>query len=341
MSRRASSVKPLPNPQSTAQWPWQFTLRDWRQILRRVFTEVGNDNVGVVAAGVAFFSLLAVFPLITACLSIYGYFADPVGAQEMLLKVSGVLPQEAWNLLNAQITAVVDQPNAKLGLGIAVGLLVALYSAGAGIRAIMRAMNIAYGEVESRGFAKFYALAGTMTLSMVLFVWIALAVIIGVPALLMLLTLEGAAAAATKAMPWVLLVGLFGFASGVLYRFGPSRRPAKKRWIYPGIIFTTFSWLLISAGFSFFVSKFGSYNATYGSLSAVIVLLMWFWLTAFVVIIGAELNAEMERQTSVDTTRGPDRPMGRRGAVVADFNAAKPAADPADSAGGGAQSPHL
>lgn len=339
MSRHAPYVKPRPNPQSGAEWPWQFSRRDWRQIFIRVFKEIGNDNVGVVAAGVAFFSLLAVFPLITACLSIYGYFADPADAQAMLAKVSAVLPRDAWVLLNDQITTVVNQPNASLGVGIALGLLIALYSAGAGIRAIMRAMNIAYGEVETRGFAKFYALAGTMTLSMVLFVWVALAVIIGVPALLTLLSLEGVAALATRAMPWMLLVGLFAFASGILYRFGPSRRPAKKRWVYPGIIFTTISWLLISAGFSYFVSRFGSYNATYGSLSAVIVLLMWFWLTAFIVIVGAEINAEMERQTHVDTTRGPARPFGKRGAVVADFDARNPKADPANVVIENAQKP--
>lgn len=322
-------IKPIPKPQSPVEWPWQFTLRDWQQISVRVMREVNNDNVGVIAAGVAFFSLLAIFPLITACLSIYGYFADPAKVQEMLLSVSGVMPGDAWVLLNDQITSVVQAPDAKLGIGIALGLMVALYSAGSGIRAIMRAMNVAYGEVESRGFAKFYALAASMTLSTIVFLWVALAVIIGVPALLTVLKLDGLAALVTKALPWILLIGLFAFALGILYRFGPSRRPAKKRWVYPGIIFTSAMWLLMSAGFSFFVSNFGSYNATYGSLGAVIILLIWFWLTAFVVIVGAELNAEMERQTSVDTTRGPDRPAGKRGAVVADFTSENPKPDDA------------
>lgn len=324
---KSISEKLGPHPQSTANWPWQFTLRDWVQILRRIFIEVGDDNVSVVAAGVAFFSLLAVFPLLTACLSIYGYFADPLDAQTMLMKISGLLPPDAWALLNDQITAVINQPKANLGLGIALGLLIALYSSGAGIRAVMRAMNIAYGEVETRGVTKFYAIAASMTVSMVVFVWVSLAVIIGVPALFKLLKLDGAAALATRAVPWVLLIALFAFASGVIFRFGPSRRPAKKRWVYPGIIFTTVSWLGLSAAFSFFVSNFASYNTTYGSLSAVIVLLMWFWLTAYVVIVGAEINAEMERQTIADTTRGPDRPIGERGAVVADFDARSPSAN--------------
>lgn len=339
MSRHSPRVKPIPSPQRAVNWPWQFSRREWWQIIRRVIAEVGNDNVGVIAAGVAFFSLLAVFPLITACLSIYGYFADPLEAQALLSDVSAVLPQDAWRLLNTQITSVASQPDAKLGLGIAIGLLIALYSAGAGIRAIMRAMNIAYGEVETRGIAKFYALAAAMTVSTIIFVWVALAVIIGVPAVLTLLKLEGVASLAARTLPWALLIALFGFSAGVLYRFGPARRPAKKRWVYPGIIFTTISWLALSAGFSVFVASFGRYNATYGSLSAVIVLLMWFWLTAYVVIVGAEINAEMERQTSVDTTRGPDRPLGQRGAVVADFNAQAPTPDPADVAVSKAQTP--
>ena len=332
-------IKPIPSPQSEVEWPWKFTLRDWRQILTRVAREVGNDNVGVIAAGVAFFCLLAIFPFITACLSIYGYFADPADVQNLLTSVSGLLPGEAWMLVNEQISSVVAQPDATLGLGIAIGLVVALYSAGAGIRAIMRAMNIAYGEVESRGVAKFYALAASMTLAAIIFLWVALAIIIGVPALLSIMRLDGLAEILTRALPWVLLIALFAFASGVLYRFGPSRRPAKKRWVYPGILFTTGMWLLMSAAFSFFVANFGRYNTTYGSLGAVIVLLIWFWLTAFVVIVGAELNAEMERQTSADTTRGPDRPAGKRGAVVADFTSKRPTPDAATIAGPDAQRP--
>jgi len=233
--------------------------------------------------------------------------------------VNSVLPQEAWEVLNRQITSVIMAPNAGLGLGIAIGFLIALWSAGSGIRAIMRAMNIAYGETETRNPAMFYALAASMTLSMIIFVWVALAVIIGVPALLHILKLDDAISVFSRILPWLLLISMFGFAAGILYRFGPSRRPAKKRWVFPGIVFTTLMWLTISFSFSKFVAAFGNYNAIYGSLSAVIILLIWFWLTAYTVIVGAELNAEMERHTTVDTTRGPDRPLGERGAAMADW----------------------
>lgn len=303
----------------TAHSPLDFSAGDWWIITRNTWEEIHVDNVAIIAAGVAFFTLLAIFPLITACLSLYGYFADPTEVQGLLNSVNGVLPADAWEVLNRQIVSVITAPSSGLGLGIAIGLLIALWSAGSGIRAIMRAMNIAYGERETRNLATFYAIAASMTLSMIIFVWIALAVIIGVPAVLHLLKLDDAIGLFSRFLPWLLLISMFGFASGVLYRFGPSRRPAKKRWVFPGIVFTTLTWLVISFGFSKFVSAFGNYNAIYGSLSAVIILLIWFWLTAYTVIVGAELNAEMERHTCVDTTRGPDRPIGERGAAMADY----------------------
>lgn len=243
-------------PQCAAEWPWQFSLQDWRQITVRVLREIGRDNVGVVAAGVAFFSLLAIFPLLTACLSIYGYFADPAQVQDLLLSVSGVMPGDAWVLLNDQITSVVQQPDAKLGVGIAAGLLIALYSAGSGIRAIMRAMNIAYGEVETRGFAKFYALAASMTLSLIIFLWTALAVIIGVPALLKVLSLDGTAALVTKVMPWVLLMGLFAFALGYSLPFWAKPPPRKKTLDLPRHYFYFCGVAHIIGGIFIFCCKF-------------------------------------------------------------------------------------
>ena len=302
-----------------ARSPWEFSARDWWAIIKRTWREIHDDNVTIVAAGVAFFTLLAIFPLITACLSIYAIFADPGQVENLTQGVNSVLPEQAWNILQAQIISVITAPNAGLGLGIAIGLMIALWSAGAGIRAVMRAMNIAYGEKETRSLATFYGIASSMTLAVIIFVWLSLAVIVGVPAFLALMKLEGLTVGISRAIPWLLLISVFAFSSGVLYRFGPSRRPAKKRWVMPGIIFTTVTWLVQSFAFSKFIAAFGNYNAVYGSLSAVIILLIWFWLTAYTVIVGAELNAEMERHTTVDTTRGPDRPLGQRGAAMADY----------------------
>lgn len=231
------------------------------------------------------------------------------------------MPGQAFDVIQNQIVTVVDAPNQAMGWGIAISLSVAIFSAGAGIRAMMRAMNIAYQEIEKRNFFVFYAYAILMTLGSFLVIWLSLLLIVGIPAALIFINLESSAEFAARSLPWLLLFAVFAFATGVMYRFGPSRRPAKKRWLSPGIILATTSWLLISYGFSKFVSEFGNYNATYGSLSAVVILLVWLWLTATVIIFGAELNSELERQTIADTTRGPARPLGRRGASVADFKA--------------------
>jgi len=308
-----------PDPQAHASSPLKMGLRDWRQVLGRVFKQINDDNVGIVAAGVAFFSLLAIFPLISAAVSVYGFFANPEDVYDLIASVSGVLPQEAWQVLNDEIMRLVTTPRQQLGWGIIISLLLALFSAGSGVRAVMRAMNIAYGEREDRHPFKFFLLATLMTVSMILFMGVALLIIIGVPWLLHFVKLDGAAAIMTRILPWCLLILMFSFASAILYLYGASRRPPKIRWVLPGVIFTTLAWLGISVGFSTFVTHMGRYDVTYGSLSAVIILLVWFWLTAMIVIMGAELNAELERQTVIDSTRGPNKPIGKRGAKMADF----------------------
>lgn len=317
-----SQIKPKHAGFCNHNSPHKFSIRDWWQVFKCVGREVGDDNVGVIAAGVAFFSMLAVFPLITACLSIYGLIADPVEVEQQLQAISGVMPEQAWAIIDTQLTAVVNAPLRGLGWGIVLGFAIALWSAGSGIRSMMRAMNVAYGEVEKRNFFKFYSLAISLTVSVTFFVWAALAVIVGVPAVLNFVRLEGAAQWMSIYMPWIILVLIFAFSTTVLYRIGPSRRQAKFRWVLPGVVLSTVLWVIVSFGFSQFVSEFGSYNKTYGGLSAAIILLIWFWLTAYVVILGAELNAELERHTLADTTRGPARPLGARGAAMADFKPA-------------------
>ncbi|MGB3457292.1 MAG: YihY/virulence factor BrkB family protein [Litorimonas sp.] len=299
--------------------PMGFTPREYAQIAARVFVQINKDNVPVVAAGVAFFALLSLAPLISASLSIYGYFADLSDVQGLANFLRPLMPESAWVIISDQIASVVSAPGEELSLRILVSLLFALYTAGAGIRAVLRAMNVAYGEDEKRSIPVFYLTAFLMTLGLFAFVYVALFVIIGVPAALAFLHLDETAALLSGALPWLLLLTVFMGGAGVVYRFGPSRRPPRKRWVVPGVLFTTVSWLAISWGFAFFVRNFGTYETTYGGLSAVIVLLLWFWLTAMTVIIGAELNAEMERQTLADTTRGPERPIGLRRARMADF----------------------
>ena len=300
--------------------PSDFAPGDWWQIVKRWAVQVNADNVSVAAAGVAFFSLLAIFPLLSAGLSLYGYFADPNDVRGLITEATDLLPAESRALVFDQVDAVLGAEREALGIGFLVSLGLALYSAGAGIRAMMRALNIAYGEVERRPFWQFYLTAFVFTLLTGVFFVFAFVAVVVVPAVVGFLPfMDAAARELARVLPFVAVVGVFFVACFTLYRFGPDRRPAKFRWLWPGCLFATLVWLVISWGFSRFVSEFGSYNATYGSIASVVVLLMWFFLTAFVVIMGAELNAEMERQTLLDSTRGPDRPLGRRGASMADF----------------------
>ena len=299
--------------------PLGFKPHEYGRIAARVFVQINRDNVPVVAAGVAFFALLSIFPLISASLSIYGYFADLSDIEGLASILRPLMPQSAWAIISNQITSVVSAPHSELSFRIVFSLVFALYTAGAGIRAVLRAMNVAYGEQEKRSVLQFYAVAFGMTLGMFAFVYLSLLIIIGIPAALAFLHLDRTASILAGSLPWIVLLTVFMLGSGIVYRFGPSRRIARKRWIVPGVLFTTVSWLVISWGFSFFVRNFGQYESTYGGISAVIILLLWFWLTAMIVIVGAELNAEMERQTLADTTRGESRPIGKRHARMSDF----------------------
>ena len=307
--------------QCDADSPWKYGLSDWFNVLKRTWKEAHHDNVSVIAAGVAFFSLLAVFPLITAALSTFSYFADPGDVKSIISTFASFLPEGAYKILNSQVNSVLSAPPLTASFGIVLSLGLAFISAGAGIRAMMRAMNVAYEEVETRNPLLFFLFGLLMTLGSLIFVWVSLFIIIGVTAILSHTSFEHSASFSTRTLPWLLLVTVFCFACGVMYRFGPSRRPARKRWVLPGIGFALSSWIMISFGFSKFVAYFGAYNETFGGITSVIVLLIWLWLTAMVVILGAELNSELERQTIADTTRGPCRPIGDRGAAMADFMA--------------------
>lgn len=305
--------------QCQVESPWKFSGSDWWQILKRTVLASKHDNINVIAAGVAFFSLLAVFPLISAALSVFSYFANPGDVDGIINAVASLMPGEALAIIDTQISSVLNADRSNAGLGIFISLTIAFFSAGAGIRAMMRAMNVAYEETENRNILIFYLYAAAMTLGSLVFVWASLCVIIGLPTALAFLRLEGATDILVRLLPWLLLIIIFCFACGVMYRFGPARRPARKRWVFPGIGFAMLSWLLISFSFSKFVQHFGNYNEIFGGLASVIILLIWLWLTANVVIIGAQLNSEMERQTVADTTRGPIRALGQRGASMADF----------------------
>jgi membrane protein len=301
-----------------ATTPIEIPALGWRDILWRVWAALDQDNVSIIAAGVAFYGMLAVFPAITSFVSIYGMLANPADVQSQFAALKGVIPDDAWTLLNDQLQAVASSSQRGLGFGAAIGLAIAFWSSGAGIRALMTALNIAYREVEKRSFVGFYGMALLFTLGIVVIGIFSLGVIVVVPIVLNLIKLGALTQALITVAPWVILATVIVIALGALYRYGASRRAPKTRWVSAGAILATMLWLLSSLLFSFYVANFASYNQTYGSLGAVVILLIWFWISAYIVLLGAELNAEMEHQTSRDTTEGREKPMGRRGAFVAD-----------------------
>jgi len=300
-----------------ASSPGEIPPRGWLDVVRRVKREVGADNVGLVAAGVAFYLLLAIFPGIAALVAVFALVADPATIAQQV-EAFPSMPPEAEAIVTGQLAQVSAQPDAKLGVGFAIALLLALWSASKASTALMSAMNIVYDEEEQRGFLKFQLVALAFTLGAVLVGVLAIGAVAGVPAVLALVPLGPLARWVAAAVPWLVVAGVVLVLLGALYRYGPSRSRARWRWVSPGSGLTTVLWLIASAGFSIYVANFGNYNETYGSLGAVVVLLMWLWLSAYLVLLGAELNAEMEHQTRRDTTRGAEKPMGERGAYVAD-----------------------
>jgi membrane protein len=301
-----------------ARNPAQIPARGWADILWRAYRQIGDDRVLAVSAGVVFYLLLAMFPALTAFISLYGLFADTTTIGQNIAALAGVIPPAALGLIQEQITRITQTSNAALGLASIFGLLVALWSANAGMKAIIDALNVVYDEREKRGFFKLNLVSFAFTLGALGFLALALTSVVIVPLVMSwfgLQTMTGQLIAALR-WPAILIVVVVAFA--LLYRFGPSRREAKWRWLSVGSVFAVIAWLAGSLLFSWYLSNFADYDAAYGSLGAAIGLMMWLWLSVIVILVGAELNSEMEHQIARDTTIGRPKPLGTRGATMAD-----------------------
>jgi membrane protein len=302
----------------TAERPSEVPAAGWRDILWRVKAEMAKDNLSLVAAGVAFYVLLAIFPAIAAIVSIYGLVADPQTVEQQLAAISHLLPEEARGIIEEQLKRVTSTASTQLSFGAAFGLLLAIWSANKGTQALITALNIVYDEEEKRGFIKLNLISLALTIGLILFLIVGLALIAVLPALLGNLGLPAEIRQWAAWLRWPVLAVAFMLALAALYRYAPSRDTPRWRWVSWGAVLATVLWLIGSALFSWYVTNFGNYNETYGSIGAVVVLMMWLWLSVLIVLLGAEVNAEMEHQTGRDTTRGADQPIGRRGAYVAD-----------------------
>lgn len=301
-----------------ARTPAEIPPHGWWQVLKRVWGEATSDQVLMVAASCAFYATLALFPALSVLISLYGLLFDPAAIETQLAAVRDVLPDAVFTLVAQRLHDLVAQPATALSWGLAIGVLIALWSASAGTKALIYALNVAYEEREKRGFVRFQLMALLFTLCGIAGVAVALALIVALPPLLQLETLGASGRIGARLVSYLILFGCVILGLSLLYRFAPSRREARWRWVTPGSALAAGLWLGASILFSVYVANFASYDATYGSLGAVAVLLLWFYLSALVVILGAELNAELELQTRHDTTRGSERPMGSRGAFVAD-----------------------
>lgn len=301
-----------------AERPGDIPAEGWKDIAIRVKQEVKEDHTSLCAAGVAFFGFLAAIPAMAALVSIYGIFADPAQIEARVGDLLGTMPEEARSLLTSQLESIVGQSGGSLGLSVAIGIALSLWSASSGMAHLIEAINMAYDEREGRGMVKRRGLSLLLTVGAVLFVVSAVALIGALPAVLDQTGLGSGARWAINLLVWPLLAVGFAAALGVLYRYGPNREEPRWAWVTWGSAVAVAVWLAGSLVFRFYVSNFGSYNETYGSLAAVAVLLLWLFLTSFAVLLGAEVNSEMEHQTAKDTTTGPERPMGQRDAVMAD-----------------------
>lgn len=301
----------------SAEAPSEIPAPGWKDILWRTFKEVNADDIQSVARSIAFAGMLALFPALAAFVSIYGLFADVDTAREHLAGLTGVIPADAATLIGEQMVRIAASKHAGLSFTFISGLLLSLWSANAGMKALFKGLNIAYEETEKRSFLRLNLITLAFTLGMVVFFALSVAAVVAIPVALKTIRLDPALLPIAW-LRWPLLLAATMGGLALLYRFGPSRETAKWRWVSYGSVAATVLWLAGSALFSWYLSNFADYNATYGSLGAVFGFMVWLWLSCTIVLFGAELNSEIEHQTAVDSTTGVSRPMGARGAAVAD-----------------------
>jgi membrane protein len=301
-----------------ARHPRHIPWLGWKDIVYRVMEEIWQDRIGTIAAGTTFFILLSLFPALAALVSLYGLIADPTSIGAHLDILRGYVPAGMIDLIGGELQRLTAKHESTLGVGFILGILLALWSANSGMKALFDALNVAYGETEKRGFFRLLAISFGFTIGAILFFVLALNIIVGIPLVMTFLHLGPLGDAIVTVLPAMLMFAIAVVSLAVLYRYGPSRSAPKWRWITPGSVAAAFIWWIGSALFSWYVANWSDYSATYGSLGTIVGVMMWIYLSMWIVLVGAELNAEIEHQTAQDTTCGPDKPLGNRGAAMAD-----------------------
>ena len=301
-----------------ATHPWRIPPRGWLDVADRVRHEWGPDHVALSAAGVAFFGFIAFVPALAALVSVLGLVSRRRATDEVVTDLFGPLPESVRELLTDQLAAISASSSQSLSFGLAIGVVLSFWSASTAVGHLLTAINVAYDEHDTRSWFVKRAIAIAVTVGAVVFVAATVFAVIALPELISRTGIDVDVQRWLRRAIWPALAIGFGISLGILYRIAPDRQAPRWRWVSVGSVAAVLAWLALTAGFRVYIANFASYNETYGSLSAVVVLMMWLWFTAVIVLIGAELNAEAEHQTAVDTTVGPAQPIGARNAVKAD-----------------------
>ena len=295
--------------------PQEFSLSNWWQITKRILYKVEQDNMSLIAAGVAFYFLLAMFPLLAALVSMYGLFTDQQTLLQHMNLLVGVIPEQSREILEAQIKSLLTTDNSALSVGFVFSFILAIWSGGKGSVALITACNISYKEANTRSFFKMLLVRTMLTLATILTMLLMLLMIVIIPFALSML--DETSQSLLGWVTWPVLLVIFNLSLASLYKYAPHRVSAKWRWTTPGALLATLFWLVGSYFFNLYITEYASYNETYGSMGGVVILLMWFYVTAFTILLGAAINAATELQTEEDTTAGKKKPKGERGAFVA------------------------
>ncbi len=314
-TKRSGDERP---PGSDAEAPTQIPAGGWLQVTKRSFKEIGNDNLTLIAGGIAYGWFLSLFPMLIAAVSIYGLVVDPAQVQRQVSNVASGLPPGARDIVTNQLQSITSSSGGGATLTFLISVAVALWSASGGMAGLVQAVNIAYDEKDERNFLVKRGLALLLTLGFLIFIAVAVALVAVFPLVLNQLGAGVLVSILAQVVRWLVLVLVMVVSLALLFRVAPNRDAPQLKWLSLGAIVATVIWVIASVAFSFYVANFSSYTETYGALAGVVVLLLWFWLTALVILLGAEINSESEAQTAQDSTTGEPKPLGDRDAVKAD-----------------------
>ncbi len=303
-------------------------MKGWKDVALRVKDQLTKDHVSIVSAGIAFYFFLALFPALGAALSIYGLIMDPTQVAQQMSQLANALPEQAHQMISGILERQSERSGSALGWSLILSILISVWSANKGTKAVFEGVNIAYGETDDRGFFRKNTVTILFTIGGILVGFVAIVMVAVFPALIDKIGLPSTLEKIVQLLRWPILALIVMFALASVYKVAPYRKSPELKWISWGTIVATVFWLAGSLIFSLFVSNFGNFDETYGSFAAVIILMLWFFLTGFIVLLGAEINSEMEHQTSRDTTTGKDQPMGQRGGYHADHVAGRDKGSP-------------